>query len=111
MVAADSRAKSHNARLKWTREAILGVIQERHTAGEPINTLAIKQAGLGGLYRAACRSFGSYQKAVEAASIEYADIRKITPDWSRDAVVKAISKLAAAGGAHAMPHRTASTAG
>jgi hypothetical protein len=71
MVAAESRAKSNNARLKWTREAILAVIQERHTAGEPINTLAIKQAGL---------------------------IRKITPDWSRDAVVKAISKLAAAGG-------------
>lgn len=97
MVAAESRAKSHAARLKWTREAILGLIQERHTAGKPINTLAIKQAGLGGFYRAACRSFGSYQKAVAAADIEYADIRKITPGWSRDAVVNAISGMAASG--------------
>ena len=96
-VAAESRAKSISARTKWTREAILAVIQERHAAGEPINALAVKQAGLGGFYRAACRSFGSYKKAVEAAGIEYAEVRKITPEWSRDAVVKAISELAAAG--------------
>jgi hypothetical protein len=96
-VAADSRAKANTARLKWTRAAILKVIQERHAAGEPINTLAVKQAGLGGLYRAACRSFGSYAKAVEAAGIEYAEVRKINPDWSRDTVVKAINGMAAAG--------------
>ena len=97
MVAAESRTKSRAARLKWTREAILGTIQERHAAGKPINTLAVKQAGLGGFYRAACKSFGSYKKAVEVAGIEYAKVRKITPDWSRDKVVKAISGLAAAG--------------
>lgn len=96
-VATDSRAKSHAARLKWTHAAILRVIQERHADGKPINTLAVKQAGLGGFYRAACRSFGSYEEAVEAAGIEYAEVRKSAPAWSRDAVVKAISRLAAAG--------------
>lgn len=96
-VAAESRSISHATRLKWTPKVILEVIQERHAAGQPINTIAVKQAGLGGFYRAACRSFGSYKKAVEAAGFKYADIRKNVPEWSRDAVVKAISSLAAEG--------------
>jgi hypothetical protein len=96
-VAAESRAISHDSRRKWTHDAIIDLLQARHSADEPINASAVKQAGLGGFYRAACRSFGSYKKAVGAAGIEYAEIRKNVANWSRGAVLKAIAELATAG--------------
>lgn len=76
-VTRESLITASQSRTRWTKEAIIAALQERHAGGHLLNVSALRKAGLAGLHKAARDRFGSYQAAVEAAGLDYTDIRAI----------------------------------
>jgi hypothetical protein len=96
-VAMSSRTAAGESKTKWTSVTILATLRERQHDGLPLNVDEMKRAGLGGLLRAARRTFGSYERVVEAVGLKYADVRLTAPDWSEETVLDAISIMAGEG--------------
>ncbi len=96
-VAAASRREAGRRKAKWTRSTILETLASRKALAQSLSVDAMKAAGLGGMLSAARKLFGSYGAAVGAAGFDYAQVRRIAPDWSALAVGEAIAELAADG--------------
>ena len=81
--------------LRWTRKSIIEEIRRMKSAREELNYSSVEREHLN-LTRAAAWHFGSWRGAVEAAGIEYDDIRKYRR-WSRERVLGRIRELHQAG--------------
>lgn len=77
----------------WTKEKVRDEILGLHKATGKINS-NFAQVHYRNLYGAVVRLFGSWQKAVEAAGFNYADVRIRNPfrKWSRKAIVAEIKR-------------------
>lgn len=73
---------------RWSRESIIERIQEMKAAGAPLNVSSV-EAERGGLVGAALQYFGSWRTAVEAAGIDYVQVKR-QREWSKREIVKEI---------------------
>jgi hypothetical protein len=64
---------------RWTRETIIDTIRQLHAEGKSVNNSNMRRMGYRGLMEAACRAtnFGSWAAAIEAAGLDYGDVRKM----------------------------------
>jgi hypothetical protein len=78
---------------RWTKKKIIEALQRRFRNKEPL-----AQAYVGNSLRgAACFYFGSYARAVEAAGLNYEEIKVRPPRWERAQIISKLQELAAAG--------------
>lgn len=89
--------------MNWTKELVIKEIQERHSAGKPLNYSAVV-ADNEPLAGAARRLFGNWGKAVEAAGFDYEKIKqearpKSLPrgTWSKELIIQKIRERYTAG--------------
>lgn len=77
----------------WSKDKIVNRIQELHEEGEDLSHEAAKNK-YGALVSAASskRYFGSWKDAIEAAGLDYSDIRKINR-WTTDKIIETIRDL------------------
>lgn len=66
----------------WDEDRILDELRERHTAGEPLNAGEVCVSNTA-LITAARRTFGSWDKALQAAGLDSTQIRKRAPGQRR----------------------------
>jgi Homing endonuclease associated repeat len=81
--------------LHWTPEHIITEIKRLHTEGAALN-YASAEKHHPNLVHAAARHFGTWQRAIEEAGINYETVRKYQR-WNKDRIVKRIRELHAAG--------------
>lgn len=79
----------------WNRRKIVAQIRELKTAGEPLNVSAAEKTH-GGLVGAAAVYFGSWRKAIKAAGLDYAKIKR-QKEWSKAEIVSEIKRMRAQG--------------
>ncbi len=80
---------------KWGKEKILLQIQALHRAGRPVNSNYVQLHGTRTkrLYHSAVKYFGGWKQAVEAAGLDYSEIRLRTfRCWSKTAIAKVIQE-------------------
>lgn len=70
-------------RERWDEDRVVGVILQRHRAGEP---LAYKQVP-SKLVDAALYYYGSWREAIAAAGLDYGTIRRSSPAWTRAEII------------------------
>lgn len=73
---------------RWSKETIGFEILRLYTAGEPLNYGEVQKNNLR-LLRAAVRYFGSWQKAIEFAGLDYDQIRRYKV-WTEDRIIEQI---------------------
>lgn len=76
----------------WDRNSILFELRALHRDKEPMSSGQLQKSDPG-LYAAAVRHFGSYQKALESAGIDPADVQQ-RRQWTKESVTSALKKLA-----------------
>lgn len=76
----------------WTPDDLLAEVRRLHLAGMSLRSKLVPNR----LSVAACRLFGSWRKAVEAAGFDYEQVTGVR-HWSRERVGEDIKRLAAAG--------------
>lgn len=81
---------------RWTRERVIAGIQRRHRPGRPLSSRRVQRED-GLLFSAGFRIFGSWEKAVRAAGIDYSRIRLRHGPWSRKEVLAAVCRRARRG--------------
>ena len=64
---------------RWTRQSIVETIRKLHSEGKPVNNSSMRRMGYRGLMEAASResNFGSWAAAIEAAGLNYEEIRRM----------------------------------
>ncbi len=78
---------------KWDRPTIIKRLRAIAKAGGVINSRGIRVTE-SQLFAAAVHWFGSYRAAIEAAGLDYANVRLQDPQrWSREAVVRELRRL------------------
>ena len=77
--------------MRWTRKSIIEEIRRMKSAGGELSYSSVERDHLN-LTRAAAWHFGNWRGAIEAAGIEYDDIRKYRR-WNRERVVARIREL------------------
>jgi hypothetical protein len=84
---------------EWSKEKIVDKILELHSSGEDLNASNMRKVDIA-LYSAAInkRYFGRWRKAIEAAGLDYDEIResvgiKKTEEWSKEKIVDEILEL------------------
>jgi hypothetical protein len=96
-----STVRAHALRLglgllvkKWDDTKIIAELQSARRQGLPLNSGEARQ-GLGPLYKAALKHFGSWMKALKKAEIPYEKVALRGPfeSWSDDRVVREIRAL------------------
>jgi hypothetical protein len=82
----------------WRRKPfLLQEIRNRFESGLPLYGSFI-QKNCAGMYQGAARLFGSWRKAIEAAGLNYADIKKVWSQfWTKEKVIADIKALEAQG--------------
>ena len=75
---------------RWSKDEIALEILRLYEAGEELNYGSVQAKHLK-LLRAATRYFGSWQSAIEFASLNYDDIRRYRV-WSEDKIIERIRK-------------------
>jgi len=75
----------------WDRSSIAYELKARQTDGEPLNSGALQREDPG-LHAAAVRHFGSYEKALRAASVDPLSVRR-RRSWSKPQVISDIKRL------------------
>ena len=73
---------------KWDRNSIVFELKSRSQNEQPLNSGALQQEDPG-LHAAAVRHFGSYDKALQAAKLNPADVRQ-RHTWTKPEVLKAL---------------------
>ena len=75
----------------WTREKLVGEIKKLHEQGVDLSPTAIQETN-GALFSSArSRShFGNWRDAIEAAGLDYEDIKRTKQRWSRDEILAQI---------------------
>lgn len=81
--------------MRWTRKTILQEIRTLHAGGEELNYEGADQ-NHPQLMRAASWHFGTWQRAVETAGIDYSEVSKYIR-WTREMVILRIRELHARG--------------
>lgn len=81
--------------MHWTRSSIAEEIKRLHKAGAELNYAAAEKQHLN-LVRAATWHFGTWQRAVEAAGIDYKNLLKYQR-WDRKRIIERIHELYNAG--------------
>lgn len=96
--AAGLAPEAHRRRGAWTRQAIIEQIRGLAAQGRPLSFGAAR-AARPDLVAAACseRHFGSWERAVAAAGLDYDGIRR-RRRWTPERIVAAIKHLHASGG-------------
>lgn len=87
--------KNRHPRGYWNRERIMERIRHLHAVGAPLYTEHMKKEH-GKLLAAAEAYYGSWKAALEAAGIDYEDVRRTTV-WTRDRVLLEILREYVAG--------------
>jgi len=82
-------------KVRWTPQAILAAIRERHAAVLSIRSARVKREA-GGLSGAALREFGSWRAAVEAAGLSCPEPRPRIL-WTRERVIDSVRERHQAG--------------
>lgn len=80
---------------KWSREIVVCHILERHRGGQRLNSGYV-QVHVKPLYQAGREYFGSWRNAIEAAGLQYDDVRVIEPvcpKWNREKIIAVIRRL------------------
>ncbi|MCK5266874.1 MAG: hypothetical protein KAR07_01790 [Spirochaetes bacterium] len=75
---------------QWPKNNILKTIKELHSKGKPLNH-RYAWNNYGGLAHAARNKFGSWEKAITFAGLDYNDIR-VTKAWSKEKIIDAIKE-------------------
>lgn len=78
---------------QWTPERIVERIRELHRARADLSDQS-SAAYDGSLYGACQVHYGSWRAAVEAAGIDYSEVRRIREDWTREAMIREIRRAA-----------------
>lgn len=79
---------------KWSKEIVVRRILERHRGGEKLSSGYI-QVHCVPLYQSACKYFGSWRNAIEAAGFKYDDVRVLQrerPVWSQEKIIAIIKR-------------------
>lgn len=79
----------------WDKRRVLEHLRELQTQGVPLNAHSVQLAD-GGLEATAKRLFGSFEAAIEALGLDYADVR-ITDTWTPERVIGEIQRAYAIG--------------
>jgi 5-methylcytosine-specific restriction endonuclease McrA len=79
----------------WNKDIVINEIKELYRNGVALNSRSIRNTHQS-LYDAARRHFGGLKDAIEAAGIDYSDI-KLNRDWTIEKVVEKISGMYANG--------------
>jgi hypothetical protein len=77
---------------QWSKKIVIAMIRESHRKGEKLNSNYI-QTCRSLLYQAACRYFGGWKQAIEAAGFSYEKVRitkRQCPVWSREKIIAVI---------------------
>lgn len=77
---------------KWSESQIVASILSRRARGERLNSGHV-QVHCIPLYQSACKYFGSWRKAIEAAGLSYDEVRVVNfarPVWSKEKIVSVI---------------------
>ena len=82
--------------MRWTRKTILEEIRLLHASGEELNYDSIGQ-NHAHLMRASSWHFGTWQRAVETAGLNYGEVSKYSR-WTREMVILGIREIHARGG-------------
>jgi hypothetical protein len=82
-------------RRAWTRQELVQEIQRSRQAGE---SLKAKDAQASAILRPACRLFGSWNAALEAAGLDVSTIRTQRRPWTRGAILEELRRTHATGG-------------
>lgn len=93
--AAGFDPKKIRFRKKWSPAEVISRIRSRSQSGQPMNLRAVF-FGDSSLYAAACRYFGTWQKAVNEAALDYEAIR-LRKVWTMQDVLDSIRRQAALG--------------
>jgi len=80
---------------KWSKESIALEIASMYESGENLNYSSIANTNLP-LLRAATRYFGTWEAAVNAAGLNYDEIRRYK-SWTRERIIDRIKELHAQG--------------
>ncbi|MBI3271764.1 MAG: hypothetical protein HYZ53_22425 [Planctomycetes bacterium] len=82
----------------WSREKVLSAIRDRRKRGLGLNCSTVRKEN-SQLEAAAGCYFGNWGKAIQAAGLDYASIRRKAPEhrWSKKTILAEIKRLAAAG--------------
>ncbi|MBN2536906.1 hypothetical protein JXB37_01370 [candidate division WOR-3 bacterium] len=75
----------------WNRRRIVERIKELNREGKPLH-VSLAEREYRGLVGAATMYFGSWQKAIRAAGLDYSKIKR-QKDWSRSEVVREIRRM------------------
>ena len=75
----------------WSKKKIVERILELKKAGEPLHVSAAEMK-YGGLVGAATVYFGSWRKAIKAAGLDYAKIKR-QKEWSKEEIVSEIKRM------------------
>lgn len=75
----------------WTRESLIKKIQDLHNKGVDLSPTSIQRTHSALFSSARSRShFGNWRAAVEAAGLDYDNIKRIKQKWSRDEILQQI---------------------
>ena len=82
----------------WTREKLIDKIRELDSQGVDLSPTAIQKTHSALFSSARSRShFGNWRDAVEAAGLQYDDIKRIKQKWSREEILVQIREYHAGG--------------
>jgi hypothetical protein len=85
-------APEHNWRARendWDDLEVVRVIEQRAKNGEPLAASKVPSA----LYCAARKHWGSWERAIEAAGLDYATIRQVRPAWTGAEIIEELRRM------------------
>ena len=82
----------------WTKDKIIEEIQRLHGADQDLSPTAIQKSDSALFSSARSRShFGSWRAAVEAAGLDYDDLKRVKQRWTREEILGRIREMHAQG--------------
>ncbi|PQV64984.1 hypothetical protein B1R32_103254 [Abditibacterium utsteinense] len=82
----------------WTQEKLIAEIQRLYQEGTDLSPTAIQQSHSALFSSARSRShFGSWRAAIEAAGLDYDDLKRVKQRWNRDEILQRIREMHAQG--------------
>ncbi len=78
----------------WTKEKLIAEIQRLHKEGIDLSPTAIQQTDSALFSSARSRShFGSWRAAIEAAGLDYDDLKRVKQRWNREEILQRIREM------------------
>jgi hypothetical protein len=73
----------------WDDLEVARVIEQRARNGEPLAASQVPSR----LYAAACKHWGSWARAIEAAGLDYTAIRRVRASWTKTEIITELGRL------------------